>query len=848
MQRKLDYSSAVLVERVEESLGLRFLIPGIIAIAFVVAIIPFTHATAATALSADQQTSLSKYLCGSGTFATSPGSGFACTDANNNVTPVSLDKYGQALQDLQISNDATIPTGKASSGCNVWDVPCMGNAVVVFLATIIMGLAAGLLTIAGALFDLLITHTVINFKATLDGMGMLSSNGKIGPIDRMWATFRDVANILIIGMFVFVAISTILSLENYGAKKWIARILIVAVLINFSMFFTKFTIDASNFVARELYSAMLTPVIAQNPAATISTNNINGASANITNTGIEGAFMQDIGISGLWNYGDLTDLTTKSGPLIMLSYALGASVFMIIVATILLYGSFLLASRAILLVFLLLTSSLAFASMLLPGKFGAEAWDKWRTSLINSAIFAPLLMLFLSATLLILTGATSITGSSNLRDFLHNPANTDGWTVLFLFIIASGMLFISIKVANTFASKIAGFDYAAVLPAVAGVTTLAAVGFAGRNTLGRFGENREAAAKKRAEEEYRESKARTGVGTISDSTLNSMKRWNTLSKQSFDARNLKPVQGAIKQSALAKVASAIPFESKDDVKVLTEGGKNGYAQLKEAAKKSGSAQMEEKYKIAQKVEGDAAKETAKTKNNQGLTIAEATHAEVSTRHTAAIAAAETAKETQAAADTGLKTHQTDEKGHADQIDRIKTQLYEAEMKGDQARANQLVIEKAVADRELVAAQERTKAAEATLAAANESVTKTKETQTEIKKELDVAANKLEQATKTAAAEPKINMQEINKMALNNIQQSTKEGRGTDPFSLSGIARRTRQNFYGLSAKDLADNVSRGLKSKEQKEKVRDLLSDEDRKDIAKEAAEATKKADGEKAK
>ena len=428
--------------------------------------------------------------------------GFATSTENN--TQGCKDSFGH-FESLATIN---LATGGDSGQCSWFALDfgtCIWNPLITFIASLLMSLAAMALTVAGSLFDLLIAHTVINFKGTLDGLHMLSSNGVVGPIDRMWATFRDVANILIIGMFVFVAISTILSLENYGAKKWIAKILIVAILINFSMFFTKFTIDASNFVARQLYTSI--PILAsaaQDTSGSIgtatNTTGANGATGvQASSSGIAGTFMNDIGISGVWNYPALSTLTTAQGPLAMLSYSLGAALFMIVVAVVLFYGSFLLASRAILLIFLLLTSSLAFAAMLLPGKFGDEMWKRWRTSLINSAVFAPMLMLFLTATLLILTRATSVAGQGTLASFLNDPASTTGWGVLFVFIIASGLLFLSIKVSNSFASKIAGFDYAAAIPALGLAAGTTAASFGLRTTVGRsatrFAENQATRAK-----------------------------------------------------------------------------------------------------------------------------------------------------------------------------------------------------------------------------------------------------------------------------------------------------------------------------------------------------------------
>lgn len=61
-----------------------------------------------------------------------------------------------------------------------------------------------------------------------------------------WVSVRDLANMLIVLGFVLIGVAFTLRLENYGSKKALINLIIIAVLINFSGVFCGLFIDASN--------------------------------------------------------------------------------------------------------------------------------------------------------------------------------------------------------------------------------------------------------------------------------------------------------------------------------------------------------------------------------------------------------------------------------------------------------------------------------------------------------------------------------------------------------------------------------------------------------------------------
>lgn len=73
-------------------------------------------------------------------------------------------------------------------------------------------------------------------------------------ISKGWGAVRDVANIFFIITLLYIAIKTVLSLDSHGSKKMIGYVIIIALIINFSLFTTKVIIDSSNILAKIFYN------------------------------------------------------------------------------------------------------------------------------------------------------------------------------------------------------------------------------------------------------------------------------------------------------------------------------------------------------------------------------------------------------------------------------------------------------------------------------------------------------------------------------------------------------------------------------------------------------------------
>src|SRR3989344_1808983 len=198
---------------------------------------------------------------------------------------------------------------------------------------------------------------------------------------------------------VFIAISIILGNKEYGQKKLVASVLIVAILINFSLLFTKMIIDGGNFTAYQFYksASFATTLNAPGAGATPAA----GLQQTQQSAGVSGTFLRIVGITGFWDTKfALKDMADLNGSWAAMGWALVAAV--------------------------MIPGPLAFATHLIPGlEKGAYGWNAWWKSLIRGALFAPLLMIFLWASLIVLSDASKGNNGSLGGDLTNDWASRE---------------------------------------------------------------------------------------------------------------------------------------------------------------------------------------------------------------------------------------------------------------------------------------------------------------------------------------------------------------------------------------------------------------------------------------
>lgn len=192
-------------------------------------------------------------------------------------------------------------------------------------------------------------------------------------VERGWVIVRDIANMFFIVVLLIIAFGTILRLENYRYNRLLARLIVMAILVNFSKFIAGFFIDFGQII-------MLTFVNAWRDAA----------AGNITHA------LGLTEIVQLRNQDLPNGLELNSGAILT---ALLLGLFLVTVAVIVLgIMAIVLILRVLALWFLIVLSPLAYLFRTYPSteKYAARWWQEFGRYVIVGPVMAFLLWLSLA--------------------------------------------------------------------------------------------------------------------------------------------------------------------------------------------------------------------------------------------------------------------------------------------------------------------------------------------------------------------------------------------------------------------------------------------------------------------
>jgi hypothetical protein len=351
-----------------------------------------------------------------------------------------------------------------ASGCTWWRVDCL---LVTAIGRLILRITSFIMWLCASILSYVLNFTVVNFKYNLDQI----SGIKIG-----WAVFRDIANIFFIFILLYIAIATILRIETINTKKTLSTLIVVALLLNFSLFFTKLVIDSSNIMSLVFYNK-----ITVNGAPVAADPNRNVADGFISSMEF-GPILAGANSPGFLSNGPpnqllVTDDTYPSTFLIMLFIG----IMFTVLAFVFLTAGLMLLYRFIVLVFLLLLSPLAFAGLILPKTKGMIA-DKWWKSLIDQCLFAPVFFMLLWVVLVIIQDPNfvKVPQGSGLSGLFDGTSSAP-------MIVMRFMLVVGLAIGTLIVSKSLGASGASGALAVGGKLATSArkgaQGYLGRGAL-----------------------------------------------------------------------------------------------------------------------------------------------------------------------------------------------------------------------------------------------------------------------------------------------------------------------------------------------------------------------------
>jgi hypothetical protein len=294
-----------------------------------------------------------------------------------------------------------------------------------------------------------------------------------------WTAVRDFSNMLFIFVLLYIAIQTILGLAGSNVKRLLSHVVIAALLINFSLFFTQVVIDAGNILAMGFWDQIKTQ---QGSGAA---NSRSSAAAKF----LDGFRMQTIFDTN----GDIMT-ETPSGPLETnemqraMIYA-GGAIVMFIAGYVFLAAAVMMIVRTVWLLILMIGSPFAFLSFALPAKGDFANW--WWTNLVSQSFVAPalLFMLYLDSIIISSLDLAALTGGVNAKNALAFLGKADNYAIIYQFVILVILLLASLTVANKVSSGAGkmGGEWAKKIIGRGAVLGFAGAASVGRQTFGRAG-------------------------------------------------------------------------------------------------------------------------------------------------------------------------------------------------------------------------------------------------------------------------------------------------------------------------------------------------------------------------
>lgn len=367
-------------------------------------------------------------------------------------------------------------------------------------------------------------------------------------INKGWTIARDVANMAFVFLLIYLAFQLILNVEGVGVGKMLAKLIVVALLINFSFFFSRVVIDASNLLARQFYDHIRGREVSTLGAAAQGAADIQIAGAPLNVKYISENIMNGLNVQSVIATDSFKKFYQSNGFLGNVAILIGLFFIFGIINLILAFVFFTAAvqflARIISLWMAVILSPIGFISFIIPGM--KKMSEDWWHGLIRNAFFAPAFLFFFYIIVGFLDGG--LLGSSvgqGLQSAQVQAGQGTGSvesffrpliTIMIRLGIVVGLLMAALKVGDLFgqasARAVVGGAMKFAGGGLAGMS-LGAAGLVGRNTIGRLA--------------LRASNSEGLMRGASEGRRPSLYTWRALNRvagSSFDARAAAPSTAA----------------------------------------------------------------------------------------------------------------------------------------------------------------------------------------------------------------------------------------------------------------------------------------------------------------
>ncbi len=322
---------------------------------------------------------------------------------------------------------------------NALQVPCMFKS----LAWLLAWLSAVLVGWMGMAMDFALRYTVFQNPISQMYAGVVVS----------WTIVRDFSNLFFIFIMVYIGIMTMVGQAGFNTRSLLAKVIVVALLINFSFFITSFIIDLSNVVAFQIRSTIAPP-------------------DQYISMSMTGAMRVEYNYQGI---DPAENLTPWKGALVYLArFAVNMIAFWVFFQALIL-----IAVRLVVFVFLIVFSPAAFLCSILPGT--SKYYSQWKQHLVDQALVAPV---FLFLVLIITTVLKTNFNTDASANFANKAVVDLASPVIFIYVLSGLMFIFALRITKKLSGDV-GKSALTIGNTVAGLAVAGGIGFAARQSIGR---------------------------------------------------------------------------------------------------------------------------------------------------------------------------------------------------------------------------------------------------------------------------------------------------------------------------------------------------------------------------
>lgn len=234
------------------------------------------------------------------------------------------------------------------------------------LYKIVQGFLGLFFALGGFLLNNSIQYSIIDFgdNYLFNGLGV--------AIENIWVMIRDLFNLTFIFGLIYLGFKMILDSEDSNTKRWLAHLIMAALLVNFSLFITKAIVDFTNILATQI----------------VTSGFANSVTTGAGDIDVAGTFMNSFGLTSL--FGKLPDGEPYG-------LVFGTAMIFLVGMFVFTAGAILLFIRFGSLLLYMIFSPLMFIGWVFPSlqHVTNSYWKKF----LGRAFFAPIymLMLYISA-------------------------------------------------------------------------------------------------------------------------------------------------------------------------------------------------------------------------------------------------------------------------------------------------------------------------------------------------------------------------------------------------------------------------------------------------------------------